>query len=183
MKKIIHILLLFIVIGCGRNNEVTIDLFNPNPALTPDDVYGLNLERINGVDIDMFAFKKNDTTIIIETGDNMVFGQRWEILVDNTTTLDEVENFFAKQYNIITLSKDTIIDIDNFEEIIINAYSKNNNLHFDYSIDPYCYLHNLHADYNIYEKRINLLRSKILVVHYTFPEYEEYRNAITSNFD
>jgi hypothetical protein len=162
MKWILNIILFFLLMqGCHRNNKVTIELFNPNPLLTPNDVYNLNIPRVLGEDVDMFEIISADTTIWIETGENIVFAQGWFISIDSTTTLDEVEFFFKNQYDVITLSRDTIIGTN--EEIKIKAYSKKNNLHFQYDI----------IDLN--DRRCD--RKNIVVsVYYRFPEYEKYLN-------
>jgi len=169
MKQLVKIffLFLFFLAGCNRGNIVTTELFNPNPLLTPDDVYSLDLPRIQGIDIDMFQIFNEDTTICIETAFDMVFSQSWLFSIDSIITLDDIEFFFKNQYDIITLSKDTIININQEEKIIFKAYSKRNNFYFQYEFTD--------LRYHIEDKK-----GKAVYISYTFPKYEKYLNKFNA---
>lgn len=160
-------LFVFILIGCNQNNKVTIELFSPNPLLTPNDVYNLNLPRVSGIDIDMFQIFNKDTIVCLETGDDMVFGQSWLIPVDSIVSLDDLECFFEKQYDVITLSKDTIININQEEEITFKAYSKRNKLYFQYKFTDLQY-------------HIEGGEGKAVIIYYYFPKYEKHLNSLVS---
>lgn len=161
LKKITRVIFfIFALAGCNRNNNVTIELFNPNPLLSPINIYDMKLARVPGLDVDVFEFFNNDTIIYIETNENMVFSQNWLIPVDNLITLDDMESFFEEQYNVVTYSKDTVITINQEEIITFYAYSRKNKLSFYYRF----------ADL----KNHTEFAEKAIIVYYYFPEYEKY---------
>ena len=166
IKQLLKIIpLLFLIWGCHRNNTVTVGLFSPNPLLTSDDVYGLNLERLSGIDIDVFELINNDTIIRIEVDISlMLLSQYWLFPIDSLTELKDIELFFEKEYNVVTLSRDTLMEMGEMS-IVCNAYLKTNSTHFRYKI--------VNAEYYLEDEK-----GKYIIIYYNFPEYEKHLKKV-----
>ena len=157
MKNIVLILILFLF-ACSNNHNVSYELFNPNTSITPKDVYNLNLPRVLGADIDEYHKRIGDTIIVLSTGDDMVFGQRWFFPIEKEINIHQLETLFENKYCVHTLRYDTI-DIDK-KGIDIIAVSKKNNLEFVYSIE--------------YGKDESFPFDKYVLVRYTYPKYNKF---------
>lgn len=170
MKHILLILIGLSILACNRKEMVSIELFNPNPLLTPEAIYNLNLNRVYGIDIDMYEIINNDTIIRLSTGDSMVFSQYWIFQIDSSISLSNIEQYFNTHYHLKTISRDTI-----YEELIQKTYFSNlaistiNNLEFKYEIVK---------DYFIkYENKY------YIVVSYIYPKYKEYKTKVCEKYN
>jgi hypothetical protein len=157
MKNIVLILILFLF-ACSNNHNVSFELFNPNTSITPEDVYNLNLPRVLGADIDEYHKRIGDTIIVLSTGDDMVFDQRWFFSIEKNIDIHQLETFFENKYSVYTLKCDTF-DIEN-KGIDVIAVSKKNKLNFVYSIE--------------YGKDETIPFDKYVLVRYTYPEYDKF---------
>lgn len=156
MKNIILILSLFLF-ACSKSHNVSFDLFNPNTSITPEDVYNLNLPRVIGADIDEYHKRIGDTIIVLSTGDDMVFGQRWFFPIEKEINIQQLETLFENKYCVHTIKYDTF-DIEN-KGIDVIAVSKKNKLNFVYSIE--------------YGKDETIPFDKYVLVLYSYPEYDK----------
>ena len=154
--KYILLLLTLIIIGCKRE-QVTYELFNPNPKLKSEDIYNLNLKRIQVVDVDLFEIYNEDTIITFELAYNrhMLFSQRWSFPLSKDMNIHKLELFFKQEYNIETIKHDTI-DVDK-ELVRVHAVSIINNLEYEYWI--------------IEKNKDSIFSERYVVISYLFPDY------------
>lgn len=165
MKNIVLIIILFLF-ACTKNHNVSYELFNPNTSITPEDVYNLNLPRVIGADIDEYHKRIGDTIIVLSTGDDMVFGQRWFFPIEKEINIHQLETLFENKYCVHTIKYDTF-DIKN-KGIDVIAVSKKNNLEFIYSIE--------------YGKDESIPFDKYVLVRYTYPKYDKFIKDKTESY-
>ena len=101
-------LALALMVACSHSDRhsVCLNMFAPNTDLTIDDVLEMGVDRIDGIDIDMFEFKRADTTITIsfDMDSNSTFiGYDWVVPIPDDTPdtlfLDEMREKYSVRFN------------------------------------------------------------------------------------
>lgn len=106
MRRFYYIIsaIFFIYLGCQYNREMdsSLILFHPNTDICISEVLSHGGIRENGIDIDLFKFQRNDTTVIIQFDTDTTFlGYQWFIPIPNDIPDSMFLNVICKEYNII----------------------------------------------------------------------------------
>ncbi|MBO4588164.1 MAG: hypothetical protein J5711_04595 [Bacteroidales bacterium] len=138
-----HNIVLVSVIGlvaCSSIHKThsNLKMFYPNENITISEVEDMGGERENGIDIDVYVFQRQDTTIVLEFDvDSTFIGIQWMVPVPDSPISDSIFlNQICNSYNVV------------FSPSGSTLYCKGNGLTYDYYIGPVDIY-----DYNIKSKR------------------------------
>ena len=135
------VLLAFIgLVACSGIHESysNLNMFNPNENITISEVVGMGGIRENEIDIDVYVFQRQDTTIVMEFDvDSTFIGIQWMVPLSDSPILDSMFlNQICDNYSVVLNPSNSTL------------YCTGNGLTFDYYIGPVDIY-----DYNIKSKR------------------------------
>ena len=134
IRKTILTIVTIIMVGCTNNDHdyTSLNMFRPNININISDVIDMGGVRVNGIDIDMYEFKREDTiiTISFNVDSNSTFiCYEWLVPIPDSIPNSFFLNEISNRYN-VTFNPDRGL-----------AYSVNSRLLFLYAIE------NIEEDY------------------------------------
>ncbi len=111
MKKSSLFLIIFcVLLSCNRHasqEEHFFSVFSPDTLLTEDDIYEMGVDREKGIDMNIYVFQKEDTTLLVEyegvDGKGKLLNYCWVIpIMDSSDEISFIGNL-EKNYGVILL--------------------------------------------------------------------------------
>ncbi|MBO7624347.1 MAG: hypothetical protein J6S82_03465 [Bacteroidales bacterium] len=111
MKRSFLILIMFcVLLSCHRHasqEEQFFSVFSPDTLLTEEDIYEMGVDREKGIDMNIYVFQKEDTTVLVEyegaDGKGKLMNYRWVIpIMDSSDEISFIGNL-EKKYGVILL--------------------------------------------------------------------------------
>jgi len=95
-----------IMVGCANNNHdyTYLNLFQPNININITDVIDMGGDRVKGIDIDMYEFKRDDTiiTVSFNMDSNSTFlNYEWRVPVPDSIPDSLFLNKMSNKYSVI----------------------------------------------------------------------------------